>query len=579
MSANHVESSQEIQAGQLSPNKKRKHKYIESGTDTNLSQDDEITFKSAKTNHNETCWTEADKEIHVWLKSDIRHLMDNLEAAIIEADGETRSCIGLEQKINWDSVKFGRYSAEDCQSMWKKIQKKVKKTRTMCEVMNEAKQLVSDNIESFLKFQKSLTAEELYVDKKLDEYLENNSDVERDDAVEVLKSKYNNLSDRRKEKYKTKAKEMLKVVRSQKGKDSCPKAPLPVNFFIESKLESTMKRHPELSEHQARLHCRSKFRDLKDSKKIKYINKSIDAFPEFQKELRAYFESHPDVTVKPLTSYLSKPEITTKLKYDGFPAKPPLTGYSLFSVEKLHSEAFMKDHDSRTRFRGISDNWKGLSAEEKKLYDVQANEMKEEYRKNMKEKLLSISEQEKDLLSQTIHLPTLDSLDDDLSKKSKKKTKTMLITAFMKPKKTENETNKNKDDILPKIFPGEPQNPKRNAYALFVEAEMPKIKNVKNVDKFKMIGQRWRDLSDNEKQKYRLKASELDEEYKEKLEEFKQSLDQKSLDRYQMVLESRKKKKKQSNSKPNPVVTEVCEKKELNESEVEEEEEEEVDSD
>ncbi|ESO85281.1 hypothetical protein LOTGIDRAFT_235792 [Lottia gigantea] len=535
-------SSQEIVSGQRSPSKKRKHKEVVSSTelDTTFSQDDEITFKPSQTEINDTQWTEADKEIHIWTVKHINQLMNNMEEAIMKLDDGTRTCTGLEKAINWDEVKFGRFSVYECKMMWHRIQKKVKRHRTVSEFYNAAKQVLDQDPKFFIRNQKRYTAEELYVEKKLDDFIEANPETPMQQAIEELKVKYENLSDKRKAKYEEKSTAVKKKI-TKSSSNKCPKPPQPVDFYIESKLPSVMEKKPELSEFQAINYCRHKYKKLKESKQIKYINKCIDHFPSYQEEVIEYLSENPEKEVKMASNYINKNEMATKWKHDGIPHKPPGTGYSIFAQNIMKDEEFTQNNPVTEYFKIISERWKEVPLEEKQKYNEESHKLKEAYKTEMKEKLLSLPEEERELLTKTVNLPTLESLEP-----STKKKKTKLITDFWKPKL--------KEDILPATFPGEPKHKIVNSYAHFVQEHIPTLSGHRGSDKLKILGERWRQMAEEEKVKYLEKAKECEAQYQEELAKFKESLSKKDLARYEEIVKNRS-KKKSSKSKTNSTIT------------------------
>jgi len=213
----------------------------------------------------------------------------------------------------------------------------------------------------------------------------------------VIAKMYNEMSDRKKEKYIEQAKvekeqyELkvrkfmdehpdyipLKNEKLQQQKLLPPKAPTPFRMYTDAKMPKLIAEGLTMAD--AKDKCKENFKALSDKKRLKWIYKALEQEEAYIAEYEKFKVEHPGVDIGQKKGILSKDEKQIKEKMEGKPEKPPNSGYSLYSKELLASQ-MIKHVETRDRMTEISTQWKGLTDEERQKYNDRAQEMIHTYK-------------------------------------------------------------------------------------------------------------------------------------------------------------------------------------------------------
>ncbi|XP_046578543.1 nucleolar transcription factor 1-like [Haliotis rubra] len=137
---------------------------------------------------------------------------------------------------------------------------------------------------------------------------------------------------------------------------------------------------------------------------------------------------------------------------------------------------------------------------------------------------------------------------DKYRKMAENQRKQTLMTSFIsaslksKPKPlSDNGAAKNK---VMKSFPGEPAKPPMSGYSLFSKKLLSELTEVPSNERMGVIGQRWKQLSEEEKAAFSNKAKKKMKKYVTEVENFKETLSPSELETFEQVLANRGGKKK-----------------------------------
>lgn len=81
-------------------------------------------------------WLSENDFLNGWTKEDLQELFKRMKEAIPRNDSlKYNSRVA---KLDWEKIKFGKYTAEECQTRWKTIEKKLRGYRILSELLTDA---------------------------------------------------------------------------------------------------------------------------------------------------------------------------------------------------------------------------------------------------------------------------------------------------------------------------------------------------------------------------------------------------------------------------------------------------------
>ncbi|XP_028370670.1 upstream-binding factor 1-like protein 1 [Phyllostomus discolor] len=285
-----------------------------------------------------------------WPKEDIEMLLDLLEDNLPPNDNNTFKA--TQSQMDWQKVAFKDYSGEMCKLKWLEISNKIRKLRTLTEIVLETK--------------------------------------------EHLKQSY---------KRKT-----------LKNHPHLPKRPLTAyfRFFMENRAQYSQM-YPELNNLELTKVLSKKYKDLPEQMKLKYIQDFQKEKEEFEEKLAQFRKDHPDLVQNPKTSVVPKRRPTKaqkkfqenvekvkspsenyfsgKIKFHGEPKKPPMNEYHKFHQD-LWSSRELQDLPPRERMVEIGRRWQRVPLSQKQHYKKQAEELQKQYKVDLDHWLKSLSPEE-----------------------------------------------------------------------------------------------------------------------------------------------------------------------------------------
>jgi len=394
-----------------------------------------------------------------WPKDDDIELFNRIRQALPKDD-----VMKYDSRVNhldWDAICFKEYSADDCKNRWLHVQGRIRRFRIIRELIDDAITWRSRPWTNFNKGSKSqkhpeypkkpLTSYMLFYMEKKDEVLENQPGLGMTDLSKVIAKLYNEMSERKKEKYTEQAKiekeqyELkvrkfmedhpdyvpLKSEKLQQLKRQPPKAPTPFKLYLDAKLPKLIAEG--LSAADAKEKCKEKYKALSDKQRLKWIYKAVEQELVYNSEFEKFKSEHPTVETGPKKSILSKDEKQLKEKMEGKPEKPPNSGYSLYSKELLASQ-LIKHVETKDRMSEISRQWKALTEEERHQYNDRAQEMIHQYKLEYATYLESLAPEQREAemrnsVQKTTKRPANASTDAPKAKKTKKVQKSKIEVA------------------------------------------------------------------------------------------------------------------------------------------------------
>ncbi|XP_069809823.1 nucleolar transcription factor 1 isoform X2 [Dendropsophus ebraccatus] len=254
-----------------------------------------------------------------------------------------------------------------------------------------------------------------------------------------------------------------------------PKKPLTPYFrFFMEKRAKYAKLHPEMSNLDLTKILSKKYKELPEKKKMKYIQDFQREKQEFEKNLAKFREEHP--------------ELMQSTKKSDVPEKPKTPQQLWYNHErkvylKIKPEASTKDVKD-----ALGKQWSQLSDKKRLKWIHKALEQRKLYEGVMREYMQKHPEM--NLTEEGITRSTLTKAERQLKDK----------------------------------FDGRPTKPPPNSYSMYCAELMANMKDVPSTERMVLCSQRWKLLSQKEKDAYHKKCEQKKKEYEVELMRFLESL-------------------------------------------------------
>ena len=285
-----------------------------------------------------------------WPKEDIVMLLDLLENNLPFHDSHTFTT--TQSRMDWEKVAFKGYSGEMCKLKWLEISKKIRKFRTLTEIVLEAKEHFKNPYKS--------------------EKLKKHPDLPKKPPTAYLR------------------------------------------FFMEKRAQYSQM-HPELNNIELTKLLSKKYKELPEQMKLKYVQDFQKEKEEFEKKLAQFRKDHPGLVQNSKMSVVPRRSLTKaqkkiqenvekvkspsehcfseKVKFHGEPKKPPMNEYHKFHQD-LWSSRELRDLPLRERRVEIGRRWQRIPQSQKQHYKKQAEELQKQYKVDLDHWLKSLSPQE-----------------------------------------------------------------------------------------------------------------------------------------------------------------------------------------
>ncbi|KAJ8893147.1 hypothetical protein PR048_005730 [Dryococelus australis] len=518
---------------------------VKATRETKSSKDSKQVLPVASTHEDEH---NCPDDVPDWPRCDLLELIKRMDSNIPVKDSLSYNCRA--EKLNWDMIAFSDYSAGQCKEMWTRIQKRVRRYRLLREVLVDAKDWVNKPWTHFYRSQKMnrhpdlpkrpLSSYMLFYMERKDEVVRQNPGLDMTSVSKRISELYNNLPKNEKGRYVSVAATLRKehgeklrqfylehpelTPATSNSKDKKKKLtsglqkPLtPFKLFLSEEIN----RHTEdplFDRNAVTEHCKEKWRNMADKKKVVWINWALENEAKYLDELKSL---NPDINLSKIKPVVTKEEKNLAEKVAGKPGKPPNSGYSLFSRIMLMSPE-IKQIMCRERMNVISRLWKSLNDEEKSKYQEQANNMLDQYKLEYASYLESLPQdkQQEELLN-----------NQPKRKAPPTKSETKQKRKVPKSEKTKSPASGEK---MPNLYKGEPPPPPLNMFQLFMREFMENSKNKNMSYTESEVKLHWQALPNEDKEKYSEQFREIKNKYMLEYEKFLKGLTQEELKEYSL---------------------------------------------
>ncbi|CAN7999059.1 unnamed protein product, partial [Ixodes hexagonus] len=364
-----------------------------------------------------------------WSLEDLGHLVANLATCLPPNDLVKYNT--MVEKLDWERVRFGAYSATDCKEKWLQVMQKLRRYRTLTDLVIDARDWLKQPWPAGNSSaagsrrpkhpdlpKKPMTPYFRFYHEKREKYSRENPDLSMTELAKLISKKFQELSDKKKQKYKDgydKDNEIYKAEMSKFKKahpevfadppgkhpqaanstpcppDTVPEKPqTPVQLFTLDRLKKPD--FSRLDKKEAHELIRKQWAALSDGKRLKWIRKALQDQQRYEMEVAEYSQAYPGFKAASVKPILSKAEQEFKDKCDGKPERPPNSGYSLFSRIMLRQ---LKNVPAKEKMAEISRLWKALAQGERDSYNKQATRANAKYKEKYAAYLSNLPEDER----------------------------------------------------------------------------------------------------------------------------------------------------------------------------------------
>ena len=296
-----------------------------------------------------------------WSKEDIVRLLESMEKNIPSSDGHTFK--STQSVMDWEKVAFKDFSGEMCKLKWLEVSHKVRKFRTLKELVLAAKENVSNPSKKHKKTQK--TQENTRKHKK-HAYLFQKSLTAYRHISQVMRPQY-------------------------------------------------IQKHPKISNQELTRVPSEEHRKVPEQLRVKHSQDLEKEKKDIREKIALFRAQHPDLVPNPEKSDVpqisemkgpekfqenvekvkSPPEksLPMQWKFHGEPKKPPMNGYHKFHQD-LWSSRELKVVPPRERMVEISRRWQRVPQDQKELYKKQAEGLQTQYKVDLDLWLRTLSPEE-----------------------------------------------------------------------------------------------------------------------------------------------------------------------------------------
>uniref|UniRef100_A0A8C4TFQ6 Upstream binding transcription factor n=1 Tax=Erpetoichthys calabaricus TaxID=27687 RepID=A0A8C4TFQ6_ERPCA len=327
---------------------------------------------------------------YAWPKEDLLHLLENMKLNIPPNDVSKFKT--SESHLNWDKVAFNHHTGDMCRQKWLQISNKIRKFRTLTELIVDAEDQVQNpykgkKLKQHPDFpKKPLTPYFRFFTEKRAKYAKLHPEMSSLDLTKILSKKYKELPEKKKMKYiedfqrekrRVRAREHPDLMENLKRSDVPDKPKTPQQLWYNHEKKAYLKNYPDATTKEIKENLTKQWTQLSDKKRLKWINKSLEQQKQYEVGLmRVYVHQHPELNISQEViskSTLTKAERQLKDKFAGRPTRPPPNCYSMYCAELMSN---MKDVPSTERMMMCSKQWKLLSQKQKDVYQKRCEQVR-----------------------------------------------------------------------------------------------------------------------------------------------------------------------------------------------------------
>nr|XP_020495014.1 nucleolar transcription factor 1-like [Labrus bergylta] len=381
-----------------------------------------------------------------WTRGDLQALCAALKTSIPENEKCSIYTKGL-KAVDWNKVAFAPFSPEACLGKWTEILSRMRKMRTLAEIVDEAEDTLSNPVKnkSISKIYPDLPKRPsppnaVFYEENRAKYHKKHPEMKSQKVLRALNKKFKNLSRQEKarytEKYKLAAEEYWTKMQEFRQKNNLPPMPkrsckrkrvLEDDTHDEEHIEGEHGIPPKPPVNGYNLFCKEqaasiegdtgknnvtvwaqRWRDLTEKQRGDYRERCSELRREFSVKLEDYLKGFDTEKQEQILEKhgIKRPKVseaqTVKRRvktFQGEPKMPSRSGNAIFTKKQME---LLKNKSSSSKevFSRVSQMWMDLPTKEKDRYKVKVDDNMRLYAKELQEwfKKLTPAEQQDYLL-------------------------------------------------------------------------------------------------------------------------------------------------------------------------------------
>uniref|UniRef100_A0A8C2ZHL1 Upstream binding transcription factor n=1 Tax=Cyclopterus lumpus TaxID=8103 RepID=A0A8C2ZHL1_CYCLU len=335
----------------------------------------------------------------LWAQEDLLQLLEAMQLALPPKDLTKYKT--TESHLDWQKVAFNSFTAEMCKQKWLLVSKKIRKFRTLTELIFDAQDYIKNPYKGkkltkhpdFPK--KPLTPYFRFFMEKRAKYAKLHPEMSNLDLTKILSKKYRELPEKKKKKYledfsrdketfvhsMTKFRELhpgLMESMTKKGSNAPEKARTPQQLWFTHEKKAVLKTRPDATTKDIKDTLGKQWTQLSDKKRLKWIAKSLEQQKLYQVRL----------------AIMSSVLTVFNIQGDNAGVHPAAPGVQHYPRGYPQLMSSMKDVPSTERMVMCSQRWKLLKQGEKDAYQKRCEQRKKDFEIDMNRFLSSLSEEE-----------------------------------------------------------------------------------------------------------------------------------------------------------------------------------------
>lgn len=362
-----------------------------------------------------------------WAKANVQKLLAAMKTSIPESERTIAYTQGL-KTLDWEKVAFPPFSPEECEQKWREILLKMRKFRSLTELIVEAEEIISDPVKNkkihpaFLKRPGPTAA--IYFSENYSKLQKQHPGMKNPGLMKIATKQFKKLPDKVKAPYVDRFKNLFKEY-TEKTLELREKYELPNRKHKKKKTsavnldkdEGGLSPKPpvngyilfckEMSEKEdvPKISCvtewSQRWRNLSEKERRAYTTRCKELRNQYSTKLRNYLKGvekdeqqqilHENELKMPIMQRSSNK--TYRELRRGEPKKPSTSAYVSFWQEQMQ---LLKEEipNVRNRFAVISKMWHKLSLKKKEQYKLKMHKNLKKYSMELKEWFEMLTEDE-----------------------------------------------------------------------------------------------------------------------------------------------------------------------------------------
>lgn len=335
--------------------------------------------------------SETESEHSAWTTANLQQLFAAMKNRISDKDRDCLYYKGL-KSLQWETVAFPPFSASECEEKWMGILRKMRKIRSLTELIVEAEGTISNpNQMTHPEAPKKLPANCIFVKENFAKFHEENPEMPNKKLFKVLNEKFKELSNKEKATYQEKSHcataKYNKRMEELRKENNQPSKRRKRQGQKQNEDEDSLPAKPPSSGYS--LFCMEqrspvrvlaqRWREMTEIRKKEYSTRCTEMKIQYAVRLNEHLKT---LNCKDRQEIAKKHQIKEAKRFPGEPEIPFRASNAIFLKEEMNRLKEEIPH-LRERFLKVSEMWTNLSKKDKEKYKQMVKEGELKYQKEL----------------------------------------------------------------------------------------------------------------------------------------------------------------------------------------------------